>query len=106
MKLFEDTLIRTLIVVGLVMGGLGWAAEQSWQDLPLSQNTGNASRCRPSAVSVNRIDWSAEGEELVSLSRGGDDSLGFLTLHVPAMETSTRILMDAREAIGAMAFSR
>jgi WD40 repeat protein len=107
MKLFEDVLIVTLVVVGLVLGGLWCANELCLQDWPLPAfSAGTVSRLRPPEPSVNRVDWSADGEELLSLSRGEPDNLGSLALHTPAVETTSRILMDIREPIGAVAFAR
>src|SRR5262245_58199023 len=107
MKLFEDALVVTLVVVSLVLGGLWCANELCLQDWPLPAfSAGTASRLRPAEPSVNRVDWSADGEELLSLSRGEPDSLGSLAVHIPAVETTTRILMDIREPIGAVAFAR
>jgi WD40 repeat protein len=104
MKIFEDALIVVLFVAGAVMGGLWCVNDIPLQDMP-------ALFCKSlepplPTVSVNHIDWSADGSDIFSLARGEPDSIGSLMVHSPFSASTRRLLIDVSRPIGAAAFEK
>jgi hypothetical protein len=82
MSTWQGTLWGFLCIATVVIVGMLHANDpdlQHWQ--PLAATTDESSLRPAPPVSVNRVDWSADGKLLLSRSRGGANAQGQLALH-------------------------
>jgi WD40 repeat protein len=71
MKLVTETIAGTALIAALVAAGVWYARDPECQKWPLSYlSTGPASANVSRFVSVNRFEWSADGEQLLVMFRG------------------------------------
>ncbi|MGE5193733.1 MAG: WD40 repeat domain-containing protein [Deltaproteobacteria bacterium] len=81
MKHSHDALAGTLVIALLVTTGLWYAQDPECQNWPLSCFSTGPTESGISWVTINRIEWSADGQRLLSLCHGKVNSEGQLALH-------------------------
>jgi WD40 repeat protein len=95
LRILQNALAGAVVIAALVAAGTWFANDPEMRHFGLSQ-TGlpqdrppAAREAPPADVSVNFVDWSANGRTLLSLSRGKIGALSRLTLHLLEEETTT-----------------
>jgi hypothetical protein len=81
MKLFQDALAGTLIIVTLVVAGVWFVRDPDCLGWPFSYVHGSPKETDLPKSTVNRIDWSAVSQKLLALFRGPENGEGCLALH-------------------------
>ena len=105
MKLFEDASILALLVASTVIGGLWCANDMALQDMPKLLFKSSEDQPPLPNVTVNRLDWSADGEALNWVLFGEPDGMRSLARYEAGTECIRRILVDTPEQIIATAFA-
>ena len=82
MRSLRDGFVGTSFVIVLVTCGMWYARDPDFKNwsIPLLGSSAAPARA-PSEITVNRLDWSADGETLLVLSRGEVGPEGPLVLH-------------------------
>jgi hypothetical protein len=105
MRLFEDALIVALFVVGAVIGSLWCANDMTLQDVPKMFFKSAEEPLPQPTVSVNRLDWSADGGDLYWVLLGEPEGMRSLAQYEAGTQSTRRILVDVPEQINATAFA-
>jgi len=103
MKTPREALLKILVIATLLATHY-WSANKHELEEP-SFHAGDELSPPLETLHVKHVDWSADGEELLSFSRGEPDCLGNLALHALAFETTDRITIDSLEGIANVAFA-
>ena len=106
MNTWQGTLWGFLCIATVVVVGILHANDPDRQHWPMSKLNSDCPTSTPaSIVSVNRIDWSADGRVLLSLSRGGDNAEGQLALHDITVNAGSLPIDLMGKKIGAFALA-
>jgi len=94
MNSWQGMLSGCLGIIALVGAGVWHAGDPQVQHSPVSsvEDAGSATTPLPQ-LTVSRVCWSADGREILSLSRGGVDMFGRLALH-DTSQTNNRLALD------------
>jgi WD40 repeat protein len=106
MNLWQGSLSGSLCIIGLVAAGLWHSNRYEMRDAPGSNlgSAGAISAGVPRFV-VNRVDWSADGRLLLSLSREAGDCQGKLVLHDTTEKTTGMPIAIMGEYISTVALT-
>ncbi len=106
MNLWYRSLSGSLCVIGLVAAGLWHSNRCEMRDAPGS-NPGSVGAITAAVPSfkVNRVDWSADGRVLLSLSREAGDCQGKLVLHDTGPKTTGMPIASLGEHISTVALA-
>ena len=95
MKTWQRTFTGTTCIAAVVIAGAWHANDPEMHGWPLSVLTSGSTSTAPlPAFCITEVGWSADGGELLSLSRGGRDNSPHLALH-DINHKSTHLTIDA-----------